>query len=211
MFAEKSTIRERVITSIAGVAALGTFAVLGTGCSSEYSAKGTVEVGADGKEYIIPDGSERPIYASQKDCEADVASQIKKIEEDSGDKVKETPAQLCQPVSAYAGHTVVVGRFYGPIVEKDTVWTSSKVVEWQKEIPSGTFDAPGLHAQSAIEPAPKGSVVGHETTVDEHGAGFGETGETGYHGGFFGGEEGGMGGEHGGGFEGGFHGGFGGK
>jgi hypothetical protein len=181
----RSTLAIMQLTSAAASLLISAAALLVTHGHESYSEQGVVHLGANGREYVLPQGAQRPVYASLGACVTDVTAQLGKIEKATGQKAKETPQELCQPVAAYqgAGHRIYYPNrdYYGPIVNPDSVWKSRAIATWQTTIPDGTFAASGTHIQASVHLAPSGLRPGVKTTItDPEGGGFGEHGSSGF-------------------------------
>jgi hypothetical protein len=159
----------------AGVIAIVAAGALLSGCESQPDDPGVVMTGADGQNYVLPEGAERPIYNTLQDCLDDVRARIKAIESDGGDKIEETAEDLCQQTDTYAhsGGVVTMSRWYGPIIRSGGRWESPKVTSWEP-VTDRTFAAPGLKVQRGVTIAPAGSFSGQRVTIR---GGFGGTGK----------------------------------
>jgi hypothetical protein len=151
----------------AGLALVAAGSLL-TACGLGGEETGVVRRGADGQNYVLPDGAQRPVYANKQDCIDDVNQQIKQAKE-AGEKVDEKPEDLCEPTERYvSGHSGIIyarGSYYGPVVGGNSGWQSPRVQSWQQNIGDGQFAAKGAPLQKGISVAPKGSVVGSKTSV----------------------------------------------
>jgi hypothetical protein len=138
-------VRSRVQDPLVLCVAAGTFAVIGVVGLAAYESehafgsdtetiKGTVELGVDNKKYVIPDGSEQPVFWTRQACIANV---------DDIDTPK--PAALCQPVREHTNSTTEnpITYWYGPVVNEKinglSRWNSPDIISWQKSIVSRTF------------------------------------------------------------------------
>jgi hypothetical protein len=157
------TARAVAIASIAGA----TLAL--SGCTAPDD--GVVTTGADGENYVLPDGAERPQYRSKEDCIADVTEQIAALEA-QGEDVGDDPETLCESSESYSG-----AYFYpwlGPILFAGSRWNSSRVAGWST-VGNRGFAAPGSTLQSdVVSPAPAGSAPGERAPLK---GGFGSTGK----------------------------------
>ncbi|UFS58454.1 hypothetical protein [Subtercola endophyticus] len=90
------------LTRGASALSIAAVAVLLAGCAT--SDDGVVLEGADGNNYVVPDGAERPQYATREDCIADVTEQIAKLQAE-GESIGDDPNTLCEESSRYpVGH-----------------------------------------------------------------------------------------------------------
>jgi hypothetical protein len=182
-------LRDHAVTrflEIGGTAALAALALSSCGDQTDYyQAKGVVELGANGKRYIIPDGAERPIYKTDTACVTDVTKEIDHIEKKDNVTLNDKPAELCEPVSKYIDVDGNKGNnyfpflyyyyFYGPILSPGSTWQSSQVVAWETSIPSGTFAAEGSTVEDDLQAAPEDDTVGEAVTEDEDGEDLGDS------------------------------------
>lgn len=148
------------------------------GCSS-VPEEGVVMPGADGKNYVVADGTERPTYKSKEDCIADVTEQIAKLKAD-GEAITQTPEQLCESSEKYGNtyHHAGGGSFIwlGPLLFGGSRWDSPRVQSWAP-VQAGGFAAPGAAAQPDIAPAAEaGSKVGAKAPLK---SGFGGSAKSG--------------------------------
>jgi hypothetical protein len=144
------------------------------GCSS-VPQDGEVVTGADGENYVLPDGTERPVYASREECIADVTEQMRVLEQD-GEQVSETPESLCESSDGYHGH-YGPGLWLGPLLFAGSRWNSSRVSSWAP-VTGGGFAAPGSTAQTdVVERAPANAKVGSRAPLT---GGFGASGKSGF-------------------------------
>ncbi|KRC62695.1 hypothetical protein ASE14_02405 [Agromyces sp. Root81] len=158
------------------VAAIGVASavLLFAGCST-FPSDGEVVTGADGEQYILPDGTERPVYASRDDCIADVAEQLEKLRQE-GEPVDDSPESLCESSDTYNGH-YSSGVWLGPLLFASSRWDSPRVSSWAP-VAGGGFAAPGSAAHSdVVEKAPAGSKVGTRAPLT---GGFGSSGKGGF-------------------------------
>ncbi|KQO98921.1 hypothetical protein [Leifsonia sp. Leaf264] len=152
------------------------------GCSS-VPEEGIVMPGADGKNYVVADGTERPTYKSKEDCIADVTEQIAKLKAD-GETVSDSPEKLCESSEKYGNTYHHAGGSFiwlGPLLFGGSRWDSPRVQSWAP-VQAGGFAAPGAAVQPDVAPAaPAGSKVGSKTSLK---GGFGGTSKAGKSGGF---------------------------
>ncbi|MEJ3404651.1 hypothetical protein WDJ51_07900 [Rathayibacter sp. YIM 133350] len=141
------------------------------GCSS-LPKDGTVVTGADGEKYVVPDDTERPVYASKEECLADVAEQLEKLRQD-GKSVDQTPEQLCESSDRYQGH-YGAGLWLGPLLFAGSRWNSSRVSSWAP-VQAGGFAAPGSAPSDVAEKAPASAKVGSRAPLT---GGFGSSGKS---------------------------------
>ncbi|MDR6907303.1 hypothetical protein J2X63_003011 [Agromyces sp. 3263] len=159
----------RVVAAIGMAGAM----LLLAGCSP-FPEDGVVVSGADGEEYILPDGTERPVYASKDDCIADVSEQIRLLRAE-GTAVDASPDQLCESSDGYRGH-YGAGLWLGPLLFSGSRWDSSRVSSWAP-VTGGGFAKPGSTAHSdVVERAPAGAKVGERAPLS---GGFGSSAKSG--------------------------------
>ena len=158
--------------AVAAIGMAGAMLLL-AGCST-FPEDGVVVRGADGEDYILPDGTERPVYASQEDCLMDVAEQIRLLRQD-GETVTATPEALCESSDDYHGH-YGSGVWLGPLLFNGSRWDSSRVSGWAP-VSGGGFAKPGSVAHSdVVERAPAGAKLGERAPLT---GGFGSSGKSG--------------------------------
>ncbi len=156
---------------VAAVASIAGATLALSGCTPPK--EGVVLDGADGKQYVMPEGALRPEYDSKEDCIADVTEQIEKLKS-QGESIGETPEELCEESSHYRGH--YGHAWLGPILFPGTRWGSSRVSSWTP-VTGGAFAAPGSHLQPDVySPAPAGAATGSRAPLT---GGFGSTGKSG--------------------------------
>lgn len=143
------------------------------GCST-FPEDGVVVTGADGEQYVLPDGTERPVYESQADCLADVTEQLAKLRAE-GNAVDGTAEQFCEDASQYHGtHHFGSGLWLGPLLFAGSRWNSPRVSSWSA-VGAGDFAKPGSVAHSdVVEKAPAGATVGQRVPLS---GGFGTSGK----------------------------------
>ncbi|WP_159599464.1 hypothetical protein [Agromyces humi] len=161
------------------------------GCAT-FPEDGEVVTGADGENYVLPDGTERPVYRSKEDCIADVTEQMKKLA-DAGEPVQGDPDQLCESSDGYHGHYGGGALWLGPLLFSGSRWDSPRVSSWAP-VTQGGFAKPGSVAHSdVVEKAPAGAKVGTRAPLSGgfgssgKAAGFGSSAKSGSHSGSFGG------------------------
>ncbi|PPF76017.1 hypothetical protein [Pseudoclavibacter sp. Z016] len=144
------------------------------GCST-VPDDGVVVEGADGENYVLPDGAERPTYTSKEDCLADVNEQIQLLEQ-QGEQVEGDAESLCESSSSYGTH-YSSALWLGPVLFASSRWNSTRVSSWAP-VTSGGFAAPGSSAHSDVaQKAPAGATVGSRAPLK---SGFGATGKSGF-------------------------------
>ena len=176
------------LAEIGAAGAIATFALAGCGDqTSYYQANGVVELGANGKKYIIPKDAKRPIYKTEAACVADVTKEIKLIDKKDSVTLKDTPAKLCTPIHDYADrdngnsafpYYLYYYYYYGPIMSGGSTWHSSSVAYWQTSIPNGTFASSDSGTQEGIESAPEDDSLGEDVTEEENGENLGDNPES---------------------------------
>ncbi|MGO2749223.1 MAG: hypothetical protein ACTIA6_04140 [Pseudoclavibacter sp.] len=144
------------------------------GCST-VPDEGIVVEGADGENYVLPEGAERPTYASKEDCLADVNEQIQLLEQ-QGEQLEGDAESLCESSSSYGTH-YSSALWLGPVLFASSRWNSTRVSSWAP-VTSGGFAAPGSAAHSDVaQKAPAGATVGSRAPLKN---GFGSTGKSGF-------------------------------
>ncbi|PPF39924.1 hypothetical protein [Pseudoclavibacter sp. AY1H1] len=144
------------------------------GCST-VPDDGVVVEGADGENYVLPDGAERPTYTSKEDCLADVNEQIQLLEQ-QGEQLEGDAESLCESSSSYGTH-YSSALWLGPVLFASSRWNSTRVSSWAP-VTSGGFAAPGSSAHSDVaQKAPAGATVGSRAPLK---SGFGATGKSGF-------------------------------
>lgn len=143
-----------------------------SGCTAPDD--GIVVSGADGKDYVIPEGAERPQYDSREDCIADVTEQIRALEA-QGEDIVDDPEDLCESSEGY--HGAYAHAWLGPLIFAGARWNSSRVAGWST-VGAGGFAAPGAKLQGdVVSPAPAGTSPGDRAPLK---GGFGSTGKSGF-------------------------------
>lgn len=154
------------IASIAGA----TLAL--SGCTAPDD--GVVATGADGENYVIPEGAERPQYRTREECIEDVTEQIEALEA-QGEDIGDDPEELCESSESYRG--AYLYPWLGPILFAGSRWNSSRVAGWSTVGDRG-FAAPGSTLQrDVVSPAPAGTAPGDRAPLK---GGFGSTGKSGF-------------------------------
>ena len=144
------------------------------GCST-VPDEGIVVEGADGENYVLPEGAERPTYKSKEDCLADVNEQIQLLEQ-QGEQVEGDAESLCESSSSYGTH-YSSALWLGPVLFASSRWNSTRVSSWAP-VTSGGFAASGSSAHSDVaQKAPAGATVGSRAPLK---SGFGSTGKSGF-------------------------------
>ncbi|WP_394553608.1 hypothetical protein ACDF64_04340 [Agromyces sp. MMS24-JH15] len=164
-----ASVAPRAVAAVGVASAL----MLLAGCST-YPSDGVVVTGADGEDYVVPDGTERPVYASREDCVADIESQLAKLRAD-GNAVTASADELCEDASEYhGGHAYPTGVWLGPLLFSGSRWDSPRVSSWSA-VGTGDFAKPGSVAHSdVVEKAPTGATVGQRVPLS---GGFGTSGK----------------------------------
>lgn len=116
------------------------------GCST-VPDEGIVVEGADGENYVLPEGAERPTYKSKEDCLADVNEQIQLLEQ-QGEQVEGDAESLCESSSSYGTH-YSSALWLGPVLFASSRWNSTRVSSWAP-VTSGGFAASGSSAHSDV-------------------------------------------------------------
>ncbi|MCU1481220.1 MAG: hypothetical protein JWQ19_2006 [Subtercola sp.] len=157
----------------ASALSIAAVAVLLSGCAT--SDDGVVLKGADGNNYVVPDGAERPQYATREDCIADVTEQIAKLQAE-GESIGDDPNTLCEESSRYPSAHYAY-PFLGPIIFAGSRWNSPRVSGWSG-LTSGGFGAAGSSIQpDVVQPAPAGAKAGDRAALK---GGFGTSGKSGF-------------------------------
>jgi hypothetical protein len=150
--------------------------LVATSGESAPDTPGVVHIGADGKEYVLPEDARRAIYQNRDDCINDIREQEDKIKAETDEDVQERPEDLCEATDDYAhrpegsgGSTLVFdyphGYYYGPIVSDAGKWESGRIKKWEASIPERTFAVPGRTISRSIDAAPAGSKIGSKTVI----------------------------------------------
>lgn len=175
-----NTLPRRSVASVTLLAAVGG-AVL-AGCGSEYEVSGTALQGGDGKTYVVPADSFRPVYPNKDSCKDDVKAHNAAIKAAIGAELD--PDKACQPVKQYKGQPYPQTYYYGPLLNRSQEWQSTEMVTWTP-VKGGTeanFAAKNEPLQHDVAKAPKGVELGKPATVTEHVGGFtGDDSEGGFH------------------------------